>query len=249
MPTSKTQSPTAAAMTYREAYSTLKYRQKPGPGVPAYTRWVNRRGARYVAAGAYRAGLGPNGVTLLSALFSAVGIITLLALPRAPLTGLAVAVLLAAGYLLDSADGQVARLRKMSNPAGEWFDHVVDAIRMPSIHLATLIALYFADTSHAVLLFPIIFTIVNAGQFLSQILAEQLATRGSAPTPGRWQSLILLPTDAGTLCWLYLLWGFPLVFNAGYGLLLALNLLHSAVSMRRRFRQLSTATPSQEARD
>ena len=53
-------------MSYREALHTLKSRQKSGKGAPAYSRFVNRRLGRYLAAAAYQAGLTPNAVTALS---------------------------------------------------------------------------------------------------------------------------------------------------------------------------------------
>ena len=54
--------------------------------------------------------------------------------------GICVALLFALGYGLDSADGQVARVTGASSPAGEWLDHVVDSIRVPSVHMATLLS-------------------------------------------------------------------------------------------------------------
>ncbi|TQN35774.1 CDP-alcohol phosphatidyltransferase family protein [Kocuria rosea] len=126
--------------SYEEALAGLRAAQKPGQGVPAYTRWVNRPLARYAAARAAAAGLTPNGVTALSAVLSAAGLVVLVAAPPTPATGVVVALLLAAGYVLDSADGQVARLTGTGSPAGEWLDHVVDSIRTPALHLAVAAA-------------------------------------------------------------------------------------------------------------
>jgi len=75
----------------------LEAAQKPGIGVPAYTRWVNRRVARYFAAAAVAMGITPNGVTAISAVCSAAGIITLLLAPPTALTALAVAPLFGLG--------------------------------------------------------------------------------------------------------------------------------------------------------
>ena len=116
---------------FAETLTALERAQKPGHGVPAYTRWVNRRVARYFAAAAVAMGITPNGVTAISAVCSAAGILTLLLAPPTALTALAVALLFALGYGLDSADGQVARVTGASSPAGEWLDHVVDSIRVP----------------------------------------------------------------------------------------------------------------------
>ena len=47
---------------FRDAFSALNAAQKPGMGVPAYTRWVNRRLGRYAAAAAYALRWTPNAV-------------------------------------------------------------------------------------------------------------------------------------------------------------------------------------------
>jgi hypothetical protein len=52
------------------------------------------------------------------------------------------------------------------------------------------------------------------------------------------QSIVLLPTDTGVLCWSFALWGFLPAFAVGYGALLLLNLFHSGISMRRKYARL-----------
>ncbi|MGN6743891.1 MAG: CDP-alcohol phosphatidyltransferase family protein [Amnibacterium sp.] len=224
---------------YRDALDRLVAAQKPGAGFPAYTRWVNRRFARYAAAAAYQVGATPNGVTAASAAVSAVGIGLLALAPVSVGTGFAAAALLALGYLLDSADGQVARLTGRGSIAGEWLDHVVDAIRTPSVHLAVLVGLLRIGSTAALL--PMLFCVVAVGQFMSQVLAEQLSGRVHRQPVGNGvrQSWITLPTDTGVLCWLFLLWGVPAVFVPAYATLLALNVVHAAVSMRRKYQHLT----------
>jgi len=203
---------------------------------------VNGRLARYAAAVAHRVGLSPNAVTAISGLVSLAGLLVLVLAGATPLTGAIVAVLVATGYLLDSADGQVARLSGTSSAAGEWLDHVVDAIRTPAIHLAVLVGMLGRDGAEPWLLaLPLLFTVLAAGQFMSQILAEQLGGREAAKVNGTGirQSLVLLPTDTGVLCWTFALWGFLPAFAAGYGALLVLNLLHGGVSMRRKYVRLT----------
>ena len=120
---------------FAETLRALNGAQKPGHGVPAYTRWVNRRAARVFAAGAVALGIGPNGVTAVSALLSAGAIAVLLLADPTVLTAVIAALLFALGYAMDSADGQVARVTGASSPGGEWLDHVVDSVRVPAIHL------------------------------------------------------------------------------------------------------------------
>ena len=93
-------------MCIRDSSSTLRSleaAQKPGIGVPAYTRWVNRRVARYFAAAAVALGITPNGVTAISAACSAAGLIVLIVCPPSVGVGIGVALLFALGYGLDSA--------------------------------------------------------------------------------------------------------------------------------------------------
>ncbi|MEX5306130.1 CDP-alcohol phosphatidyltransferase family protein [Kocuria sp. CPCC 205258] len=228
---------------YREALAGLRAAQKPGQGVPAYTRWVNRPLARYAAAAAATVGLTANGVTAASALFSAGGLLLLLAGPPTPVTGAATALLLATGYVLDSADGQVARLTRTGSPAGEWLDHVVDSVRTPAVHLSVLSAFLLRPEAVGVpglfgVVLPLLFCLVAVGQFMSQILAEQLR-RGrpaAAEAPvGPVRSFLNLPMDAGVTCWIFVLWGWPTVFFSAYGALLVVTVVITAASMRRKY--------------
>ncbi|MCC9205423.1 CDP-alcohol phosphatidyltransferase family protein [Arthrobacter sp. zg-Y769] len=218
--------------------------QKPGAGVPAYTRWINRRLARYAAAAAVALRVSPNLVTAASAVLSLCGLWLLLLRPPGAITGLAAAVLLAAGYVLDSADGQVARVTGRGGPAGEWLDHVVDAVRTPAIHLAVLggWALH-TDASRLVLVLPLLYCLLSAGHFMSQILAEQLVRRHGPdhrpePSPSPLRSFLLLPADTGVLCWVFACWGSEEAFLVAYGCLFLFNLLAGAASMRRKYRTL-----------
>lgn len=223
----------------------LESAQKPGNGVPAYTRWVNRRLARFAAAAAYSAGWSPNAVTAASAAMSFAALWIMVAVPQTAALGIAVGCLLAAGYVLDSADGQVARLGRRGSPAGEWLDHVVDAVRTPALHLAVLVGLYSVPGIGTwPLLVALGYCLVSVGEFMSQILAEQLSGRGNPGEPppaasGVGKSLILLPTDNGTLCWIFLLWGMPSLFVWVYGALFLLNTVHTAISMRRKYVRLT----------
>jgi hypothetical protein len=103
---------------FRDNLANLNRAQKSGAGVPAYTRWINRRLARGIAAGSATVGLSPNGVTIASALLSAGGLAIMLAVGPTWWSALLTGALLAAGFVFDSADGQVARLTGASSPAG-----------------------------------------------------------------------------------------------------------------------------------
>lgn len=234
---------------YRAAVAALAGAQKSGAGVPLYTRYVNRPLGRRVAAAASVIGWSPNQVTVASGLLSAAGLaLVMLVEPTAPIAAVAV-VLLAAGYALDSADGQLARLTGQGGPAGEWLDHVVDAVRNPAIHLAILVSLYrFADVNAAVLLLPAAFVLVGCGRYVGQLLAEQLRRNSEAsgavavepepPAPGQLRSLIQLPSDSGVVNFVFLLLPAPQLFVPVYAALLAANAVLAAASWHRRFAEL-----------
>ena len=57
------------------------------PGAPAYSIYVNRPLGRLLAAAAYLAGLTPNAVTAISAVFTFSGIVIIALVPPSPLTG------------------------------------------------------------------------------------------------------------------------------------------------------------------
>lgn len=222
--------------------------QKPGVTVPAYMRWVNRRLARLPAAVAYRLGMSPNAVTALSGAVSAVGILVIALSPASVASGVIAACALAAGFVLDSADGQLARLRGTGGPAGEWLDHVVDAARTGALHAAVLVGLWRQDAAPAVLAIPLLFGVLVSTQFFSQVLAEQLASgrreAADAPIPPRAdagvaRSWAMLPTDPGVMCWLFVLWGVPGAFTIGYAIIGAATLVHAAASMPRKCRGLA----------
>lgn len=244
----------------RETLGRLDAAQKGGEGVPAYTRYVNRWLARFFVALGARVGMTPNQMTAVSALCSLVGIVLVAGARPTPVVGALAGAALLLGYVLDSADGQLARVTGAGSVTGEWIDHVVDAIRSPMIHTAVLVGWWRGamDGPSWLLCVPIVFQLLVTGQFFSQILAEQLtrqqvlrgrlagATPASAPTVpttsrGRslLRSLVVLPLDSGTLYLLFLLWGFPAVFAVGYATLLVLFVPFMIISIIRKFQALS----------
>ena len=114
---------------FRSNLAALRSAQKPSRGTAAYSRLVNRPAGRRVAAAAQLVGVTPNGATAASALLSGSGLVLLATQRPSAWLGLAVSVLLAAGYVLDSVDGQLARLRGGGSLSGEWLDHTVDCVK------------------------------------------------------------------------------------------------------------------------
>lgn len=215
---------------YRDGVRELGSRQKTSKGAPAYSRWVNRWLGRRFAAAANVAGLTPNAVTGLSALLTFSAVATLAIARPTPVVGLLVGLGLVLGYALDAADGQLARLQGSGSPAGEWLDHVVDAVKTACLHLAVLICAFrFFSIADAWLLVPLGFSAVSCVFFFTMTLTDQLrrsargkqtqfmAVDGSSST---LYSLAVAPTDYGVVCLALGLVGWQDVFVPVYTVLL-----------------------------
>jgi phosphatidylglycerophosphate synthase len=222
--------------------------QKGAAGAPAYSRFVNRRLGRFLAALAFHAGLTPNAVTGVSAAFTATGIGVLALAPPSWGTGLAVTACLVLGYALDAADGQLARLRGGGSPAGEWLDHMVDAAKASSLHLAVLIAFYRFETVQSgwLLLVPVGYCVVDAVTYFGTMLNEALraqhgvATRAqrTAQPVGVGRSVLTLPTDYGLLAWTFVLFGAPALFIPTYTFLFLAAAAFLALASVKWFREM-----------
>ncbi|MFJ6076890.1 CDP-alcohol phosphatidyltransferase family protein [Pseudarthrobacter sp. NPDC092419] len=215
---------------------------------PAYSRFINRRLGRLFAAAAFIAGLTPNAVTAVSALFTFAGILALTMFPPSWLLGIVVSGCLVVGYALDSADGQVARLRGTGSPAGEWLDHMVDAVKTSMLPLALAVALYrFDAVQPGWLLVPLGAAVVSAVLFFSMILTEQLRKQsGTGPVAARaagpsWlRSLLVVPMDYGVLCLTFLFYGAIPVFMTVYTVIAAATAAFLILASIKWFRELSS---------
>lgn len=231
--------------TYRATVQQLSTAQKTSKGAPAYSRFVNRKAGRYMAAAAYRLGRTPNQVTAVSAAFSALAIALVASVRPSVALGVVVAVFLAVGYAFDSADGQLARLRGGGSPAGEWLDHVVDSAKICALHLAVLVSFYrFDGRSDPELAVPLLWTFVATVSFFVIILNDQIrrAHGTAAPVTAHasvLRSLLVAPTDYGVLLLSFLLFGWHRVFVAVYAALLLANAAFLALALVKWYREIA----------
>lgn len=244
---------TLAAVTpqddLRSIVAALRAVQKSNRGAPGYARWVNRRLGRYAAAMAYQRGLTPNQVTAASATLTFSGVVLIALLPARFWAGALVFVLLATGFALDAADGQLARLRGGGSPTGEWLDHVVDSVKVSSLHAAVLITWYRNfDFDERWLLVPVLFGVQYTMFYFCIMLTEQLR-RSILPAGSRpvvktdepapvLRSIIVLPADYGVLCLLFLLLGWHVGFAWVYGALFAANLVFTVGALPNWYRDI-----------
>ncbi|TDD13485.1 CDP-alcohol phosphatidyltransferase family protein [Kribbella turkmenica] len=235
----------------RAVVGELARAQKPSAGTPAYSRFVNRRIGRVFAAAAFLGRRTPNQVSLASGFCSLMGIVLVATVrPSVPLA-LAVTALLVLGYGLDSADGQLARLRGGGSPLGEWLDHMIDAVKIVLLHSAVLISFYRFDAfgNELLLLVPLAYVCMSSVLFFGLILIDQLRRRhGAAQKPNVRgdsvaKSLLIAPTDYGVLCLVFLAFGSPSLFVVLYGALLAANLLFLAAAIAKWYREMATLVP------
>ena len=214
--------------TIRDNIRALAAAQKSKAGAPLYSRIVNRPVGRVLAAVAHRAHLTPDQVTLLSAACTLTGIALLAAAPLAPAATAGTSLLLMLGYALDSADGQLARLRHGGSKAGEWLDHVADAVKLSTLHGAVAIGLFRSGqlADPALLLLPLAYGAVQNVHFFTYILTYQLRYHGGTPLardegrPGLAKSVLSVPTDYGLMCFVLMLRFAPVAFVWVYGVML-----------------------------
>jgi phosphatidylglycerophosphate synthase len=248
---------TAGSAGFTDTVRRLGLAQKPpATGSPAYSRFVNRKIGRILAAGSFHLGLTPNQVTFISAAFSAAAIALITLVPPTPAVAATIALALLLGYAFDSADGQLARLRGGGSPAGEWLDHVVDSVKTSALHLAVLLGWYqhYQVDMHA-LLIPIGFTLVAAVFFFVQILTDQLRrahpSQAPAPADSSWKavlrSLIVAPTDYGLLCMIFAIYAWQAGFIVMYSLMLAGTALFLVAALPKWYRETATFRPKESA--
>jgi phosphatidylglycerophosphate synthase len=235
---------TQARQDFASLVKRLPAAQKSAKGAPAYSRFVNRRAGGYLAVIAYRLGLTPNQVTIISGLCTGIGIALIAVLPPSIGLGVGICLALVVGYALDAADGQLARLRGGGSVAGEWLDHVIDSAKIASLHLAVLIAGYrWFHLPAGWLLVPLGYSAVATVSFFAMTLNDQLRrTKGlpattvqTAAKPSALRSLLVMPTDYGLFCLVFLLWGVREVYAVLYGLLFVANAVFLALALRKWF--------------
>lgn len=237
------------ARTFRSALAGLANAQKPGRGAPPYSRWVNRRLGRVLAAVAYVLRLTPNQVTLTSASITLTALLLLALVPPYAWLGVLVAFLLLFAYALDAADGQLARLTGTGSRAGEWLDHVVDATKIGLMHSAVVISFYrFSDERGGVLLLPLGFMVVSFVLFFAMMLTDQLRRSAAAAAGqayakpsgrgGTVQAIAAIPTDYAVLCLSFVLLGAHTLFVVVYVLLFAAQAVVVAGALLRWWHEL-----------
>jgi phosphatidylglycerophosphate synthase len=187
----------------------------------------------------------PNQMTLASAVCTFSAIAVLGGTEPSWWSGVVIAALLILGFILDSADGQLARLTGASSAAGEWLDHVVDCARSVLVHTAVLVSFYrfFELSTDWVLTVPLVFQFAAVVLFVAGTLAALLKRstgQSAAGPPSVARSVLLLPADFGILAASFVLLGSGQLFVVVYSALAAIQVLLLAVLGAKWFAELST---------
>lgn len=244
----RTMSQTETKTGFRASFSQLRQAQKARKGVPLYLLWINRPAGRVVAASLGNTRVRPNHVTFAGAVLTYGALLWVAFAAEAGPAAALVWVPLALGYVLDSADGQLARLQGRSSAYGEWVDHVLDNGRIAVMHVAVFCFLLRNTNQDPVLLAAGVGTFLLAsstlffgGALLDQLRRNVAAAHGRTDTAAAdttasgtarrrmmRRSIITLPVDYGVTCLAFLFLPLPEVFLWLYAGLAAAHALMCA---------------------
>lgn len=237
--------------TFSKRFRCLKSAQKRSKGVPVYTLYINRPVGRLIAAASPQ-WVTPNVLTGIGAFLTYLSMVLLMFFAEAGLyVQWFIGVLLIVGFFFDSADGQLARLRRQGSLSGEWLDHVLDSGRIALIHIATLwflirnqvasptvavgVSAFFALAAVTVFYGGTLFekllpikTHVQHEEYLDGPVRRQMLLR----------SVLLLPIDYGILCWSFVLIPWPRLFFLVYGVLCVMQVVGTSMLLLKWYRRL-----------
>ncbi len=117
-------------------FSALVAASKKGGRGPLYARYINRNAAIPLTWVFWKFGLTPNAVSFIGFATTHLALTLLVLLPTRISTAVLVYFLLALGYVIDSCDGQLARVTGKTSPLGEWLDHTADMVKTLTVNMA-----------------------------------------------------------------------------------------------------------------
>jgi phosphatidylglycerophosphate synthase len=118
----------------QEVWQALVAASKKSKG-SLYTRYVNRNAAIPLTYTFWRLGTHPNMVSVFSSAVTHTALVLLLVVGVSIPIAVTAYVLLVLGYMLDSCDGQLARVSGKTSKFGEWLDHTLDVVKLLTFNL------------------------------------------------------------------------------------------------------------------
>ena len=187
-----------------EAYREAARRLLAGLGKPAgdgfISQYINRPISTRLSALLARTRLTPNWITALSFLISIAGA-GLLALGQYA-AGVAGALLVQFGSIVDGCDGEIARLKHMASARGAWLDSMLDRYADVAVALAVTFAYASANPEHWAWIGGFL---AAWGFLLAGYVTKEFELRNGFPYPDDWlnrlkrRDLRLLIICAGAL--------------------------------------------------
>jgi phosphatidylglycerophosphate synthase len=166
----------------------------------AVNRWATSHAAALVAYTGARLGLTPNQVTLLSLVCGVVGFLLAFALPvDRPEISIAVIVIFAElAFILDCADGLLARVTDTATPYGKFIDHTLDIASQSCALGAIFVYAYRAGLSlqnpelaNGALVVGFVFLLARATRHTAIHLSDSLFGRPMQPSKGKTLNSLL----------------------------------------------------------
>ena len=211
-------------LSFPEALERTAVRSK---GVRAYwyTERINRPAARIVAAILATWNVSPNAVTWTSFALTFAGLAIAASVGYSVIAATGAYLLLVCAYVLDSADGQLARILDRSSLRGEWLDHVLDHAKHVLFHGALLVGVLTVDTpqvdTRAFVMLVVVAATAHTTAYTAFVLFEQVQRQLGAAARKRSRDRSLGPIvffayDWGILILLVLLLPFTALFTLVY---------------------------------
>jgi phosphatidylglycerophosphate synthase len=149
--------------------------------------YVNRKLSRLITRWLLRTPLSPNHITVLSCLIGMFG--ALCFLPGGywgPVLG---ALLLQFSVVLDCCDGEVARMKFLESPLGDWLDSVCDTVVYIAIFLGMGVAVWRNGAARHALALAGVLAVGGVLAFLLVTLAEKAGETGNRR--GGWEDILI----------------------------------------------------------
>ena len=170
----------------------------------AVNRWTTSHAAAVTAFLSARLGLTPNHVTMMSFACGVLGFLLAFGLPAEhPGPAILVIVILAElTFILDCADGLLARVTGRATASGDLIDHTLDVASQSCALGAVFVYAYRAglvlpspDLAHAALIVGFLFLVARSTRHTAIHLSDRRLDRSASATPPKGQSLGHLMTN------------------------------------------------------
>ncbi len=214
-----------------------------------YTKYINRPAAWFFTNKLYR--YSPNSISLF-AFFILITAFIIFPKISSNTEAIVLYLLVALNYVLDSVDGQVARLTKQGSPLGEWLDHSLDAIRLVLVNVFIINIILDANLSEAPRIVIFSCLVGQIGLYVVGILREMILDfdiSKNIKETSRFAKFIfiaLIPADYGIFVMIFLLSANPILLTYLYILFGIYNLCLLVATMFMIFRSAKLGKENSE---